>query len=162
MTRASNNYGPYQFPEKLIPLMISNALEDKSLPVYGDGMQVRDWLYVDDHCRAIRAVLEKGVPGEIYNIGARAICPTSRSSRKFSPPRASRELDRVRQGPARPRSPLRDHVRQGDDEIGGRPPWTSRKAGATVASYRANPGWVERVRSGEYHEYYERNYGARV
>ena len=75
ITRASNNYGPYQFPEKLIPLMISNALESKSLPVYGDGMQVRDWLYVEDHCRAIRAVLEKGREGEIYNIGGSRSLP---------------------------------------------------------------------------------------
>src|ERR1051326_8362465 len=69
VTRASNNYGPYQFPEKLIPLMISNALEDRPLPIYGDGMQVRDWLYAEDHCRAILTVLEKGREGEIYNIG---------------------------------------------------------------------------------------------
>jgi len=69
ITRCSNNYGPYQFPEKLIPLIISNALEDKSLPVYGDGMNVRDWLYVEDHCRAIDVVLHKGKAGEVYNIG---------------------------------------------------------------------------------------------
>src|SRR5690349_10131682 len=75
ITRASNNYGPYQFPEKLIPLMIANALEDRQLPVYGDGMQVRDWLYVDDHCRGIRAVLEKGREGEIYNIGGNRSLP---------------------------------------------------------------------------------------
>ena len=74
VTRASNNYGPYQFPEKLIPLMIANALEDQPLPIYGDGMQVRDWLHVEDHCRALDAVLQKGQPGEIYNIGgARAL-----------------------------------------------------------------------------------------
>ena len=75
VTRASNNYGPYQFPEKLIPLMISNALEDSPLPIYGDGLQVRDWLYVDDHCRAIRAVLEKGRAGEVYNIGGNRALP---------------------------------------------------------------------------------------
>src|SRR5579872_1891033 len=75
ITRASNNYGPYQFPEKLIPLMISNALEGTPLPVYGDGLQVRDWLHVDDHCRAIRAVLEKGREGEIYNIGGSRSLP---------------------------------------------------------------------------------------
>src|SRR5271163_2956929 len=75
VTRASNNYGPYQFPEKLIPLMISNALEDKSLPVYGDGMQVRDWLFVEDHCRAILAILDKGRDGEIYNIGGNRSLP---------------------------------------------------------------------------------------
>jgi dTDP-glucose 4,6-dehydratase len=69
ITRCSNNYGPFQFPEKLIPLMITNALRDKPLPVYGDGLNVRDWLYVEDHCRAIEAVMEKGVPGEVYNIG---------------------------------------------------------------------------------------------
>ena len=69
VTNCSNNYGPYQFPEKLIPLMILNALEGKPLPVYGDGQQIRDWLYVEDHCRAIRTVLAKGVPGEVYNIG---------------------------------------------------------------------------------------------
>jgi dTDP-glucose 4,6-dehydratase len=69
ITRCSNNYGPFQFPEKLIPLMISNALNGKPLPVYGDGMNVRDWLYVRDHCRAVEAVLDKGVPGEVYNIG---------------------------------------------------------------------------------------------
>src|SRR5437660_319131 len=75
VTRASNNYGPYQFPEKLIPLMISNAIEDKPLPIYGDGMQVRDWLYVDDHCRAILAVIERGRAGEIYNIGGSRALP---------------------------------------------------------------------------------------
>ncbi len=75
ITRASNNYGPYQFPEKLIPLMIANAFEDRRLPVYGDGQQVRDWLYVDDHCRGIKAVLEKGREGEIYNIGGNRSLP---------------------------------------------------------------------------------------
>ncbi len=75
ITRASNNYGPYQFPEKLIPLMIHNALRDIPLPVYGDGQQIRDWLYVEDHCRAIRAVLERGRPGEIYNIGGSRSLP---------------------------------------------------------------------------------------
>ncbi|MGI8742248.1 MAG: dTDP-glucose 4,6-dehydratase [Bryobacteraceae bacterium] len=75
VTRASNNYGPYQYPEKLIPLMISNALEDRPLPVYGDGQQIRDWLYVEDHCRAIRAILERGREGEIYNIGGNRSLP---------------------------------------------------------------------------------------
>src|SRR6187402_642345 len=75
VTRASNNYGPFQFPEKLIPLMIANALDGKQLPVYGDGMQIRDWLYVDDHCRAIRAVLDKGRAGEVYNIGGSRALP---------------------------------------------------------------------------------------
>src|SRR5258706_3712253 len=75
VTRASNNYGPYQFPEKLIPLMITNAIDDKPLPIYGDGLQVRDWLYADDHCRAILAVIERGRAGEIYNIGGSRALP---------------------------------------------------------------------------------------
>ena len=75
VTRASNNYGPYQFPEKLIPLMISNAIADQPLPIYGDGMQIRDWLYVDDHCRAILAAMERGRPGEIYNVGGSRSLP---------------------------------------------------------------------------------------
>src|SRR4029077_16934739 len=75
VTRASNNYGPCQFPEKLVPLIISNAFDKKPLPIYGDGMQVRDWLYVDDHCRAILAVLEKGRAGEVYNIGGSRSLP---------------------------------------------------------------------------------------
>src|SRR5690606_7810383 len=69
ITRCSNNYGPYQFPEKLIPLMINNCINDVSLPVYGDGMQIRDWLHVEDHCTAIRTVMEKGKTGEVYNVG---------------------------------------------------------------------------------------------
>jgi dTDP-glucose 4,6-dehydratase len=69
ITRSSNNYGPYQYPEKLIPLMIANALDGRSLPVYGDGLQVRDWIHVSDHCRAIEAVLQKGRAGEVYNVG---------------------------------------------------------------------------------------------
>src|SRR3984893_13536646 len=82
ITRASNNYRPYQFPEKLTPLMIANALSDQPLPVYGDGMQVRDWLYVDDHCRGILAVLEKGRDGEIYNIGGNRSLPNLEVVRK--------------------------------------------------------------------------------
>src|SRR5580692_4967526 len=83
ITRASNNYGPYHFPEKLIPLMISNALESKPLPIYGDGMQVRDWLYVEDHIRGIQAVLEKGREGEIYNIGGNCSLPNLSVVRKI-------------------------------------------------------------------------------
>jgi dTDP-glucose 4,6-dehydratase len=83
VTSASNNYGPYQFPEKLIPLMISNALEDKPLPIYGDGQQIRDWLYVDDHGRAILAVIERGRPGEIYNVGGSRSLPNLDVVRKI-------------------------------------------------------------------------------
>lgn len=164
ITRASNNYGPYQFPEKLIPLMISNALENRPLPVYGDGMQVRDWLYVDDHCRGILAVLNQGREGEIYNIGGNRSLPN---------------LDVVRQLLAltgRPES-LIQYVtdRPGHDrryalsseklmhETGWRPEVNFETGLAeTIRWYQANAGWVERVRSGAYRAYYERNYGGRA
>ena len=101
VTRASNNYGPYQFPEKLIPLMISNALDDKPLPIYGDGMQVRDWLYVDDHCRASCAVLDKGRDGEIYNIGGNRSLPNLDVVRDILGYRQAGEPDEDSDGPAR-------------------------------------------------------------
>ena len=164
ITRASNNYGPYQFPEKLIPLMIANALEDRPLPVYGDGLQVRDWMYVEDHCRAIRAVLEKGRDGEIYNIGGNRSLPN---------------LEVVRQVlalAARPES-LIQYVtdRPGHDrryalssqklmrETGWRPVIGFEEGLArTIAWYRANAQWVAHVRSLEYLTYYDRNYGRRA
>ena len=100
VTRASNNYGPYQFPEKLIPLMISNALEDRPLPIYGDGMQVRDWLYVEDHCRAILTVLEKGRDGEIYNIGGNRSLAEHRGGRtNLGDHGQAAQPDAVRSGP---------------------------------------------------------------
>ena len=163
ITRASNNYGPYQFPEKLIPLMIANALEGRPLPVYGDGMQVRDWLYVDDHCRGILAVLQKGRPGEIYNIGG------SRSLPNIA------VIDRILRLTGRPQS-LIQYVtdRPGHDrryalssskleaETGWRPSVEFEDGLArTIEWYRTNTEWVKYVRSGEYREYYERNYGSR-
>ena len=104
VTRASNNYGPYQFPEKLIPLMISNALEDKPLPVYGDGQQVRDWLYVEDHCRAIFAVLKKGRPGEVYNVGGNcSLTNLEVVKRILEDDWKARKPDHASDGPARTR-----------------------------------------------------------
>jgi len=160
VTRASNNYGPYQFPEKLIPLMISNALEDKPLPVYGDGMQVRDWLYVEDHCRAIQAILEKGRDGEIYNIGGNRSLPNKDV------------VDRILASTGKPSS-LITYVtdRPGHDrryalssekltrETGWSPQMDfERGLTATVEWYRANAQWVQHVKSGEYQTYYARNY----
>jgi dTDP-glucose 4,6-dehydratase len=164
ITRASNNYGPYQFPEKLIPLMIANALEDRPLPVYGDGQQVRDWLYVDDHCRGILAVLEKGREGEIYNIGG------NRSLANLAVVRKLLELS------GKPESLIRYVTdRPGHDrryalssaKLMRETGWEPRVAfegglAQTLAWYRTNPGWVERVRSGEYRAYYESNYGSRA
>jgi dTDP-glucose 4,6-dehydratase len=163
VTRASNNYGPYQFPEKLIPLMISNALEDKPLPIYGDGMQVRDWLYVDDHCRAVMAVLEQGREGEIYNIGGNCSLP-------------NREVVlRILKATVKPESLMKTVAdRPGHDR---RYALTSQKVmaatgwspamefeqglAATIAWYRNNRDWVERVKSGEYQKFYDLNYGGR-
>ncbi|HEV2690718.1 MAG TPA: dTDP-glucose 4,6-dehydratase [Bryobacteraceae bacterium] len=163
VTRASNNYGPYQFPEKLIPLMISNALEDKPLPVYGDGMQVRDWLYVEDHCRALLAILDKGRDGEIYNIGGNRSLPNKTV------------VDRILTITGKPAS-LITYVtdRPGHDrryalssekltrETGWAPQMDfERGLAATVDWYRSHGEWVQHVRSGEYQTYYARNYDNR-
>ncbi len=121
ITRASNNYGPYQFPEKLIPLMITNAFDDRKLPVYGDGQQVRDWLFVDDHCRGIMAALEKGRDGEIYNIGGNRSLPNLDVVRTIlSLTGKARELNRLREGPSWPRPPICALERKADarDRLG--------------------------------------------
>jgi dTDP-glucose 4,6-dehydratase len=163
ITRASNNYGPYQFPEKLIPLMIANAFEDKPLPVYGDGQQIRDWLFVDDHCRGIMAALCKGREGEIYNIGGSRSLPN---------------LDVVKQVLAltgKPESLIRFVTdRPGHDrryalssaKIMSETGWAPRMnfetgLAETIEWYRANSAWVAHVRSGAYRDYYEQNYGRR-
>jgi dTDP-glucose 4,6-dehydratase len=163
VTRCSNNYGPYQFPEKLIPLMIANALEGRKLPVYGDGLQVRDWIHVEDHNRALIAALERGRGGEVYNLGADNEWPNLQIVGKV--------LELLGRG-----RELIEHVkdRLGHDrryaidaakaraELG----WAPRISFAdglrsTVDWYVANRGWWQRVRTGEYRTYYERNYGAR-
>jgi dTDP-glucose 4,6-dehydratase len=163
VTRCSNNYGPYQFPEKLIPLMIANALEGRKLPVYGDGMQVRDWIHVEDHCRALLAALEQGRSGEVYNIGSGNEWPNIQI------------VGRLLEILAKPRD-LIEHVkdRPGHDrryaidarKAGAELAWAPRIAFAdglksTVEWYVQNRGWWERVRTGEYRTYYDRNYGAR-
>ena len=163
VTRASNNYGPYQFPEKLIPLMISNALEDKPLPVYGDGMQIRDWLFVEDHCHAIFSVLAKGREGEVYNIGGNRSLP-------------NREVvDRILAATGKPQSLIQFVTdRPGHDrryalssekilkETGWGPTMDFESGLAqTVDWYKSNPEWVARVKSGEYLRYYESQYAGR-
>ncbi|MGA2348123.1 MAG: dTDP-glucose 4,6-dehydratase [Candidatus Sulfotelmatobacter sp.] len=163
ITRASNNYGPYQFPEKLIPLMISNALEDRPLPVYGDGQQVRDWLYVDDHCRGILAILRGGREGEIYNIGGNRSLPNLQVIHKLLAATGKPE-SLIQYVPDRPGHDRRYALSSEklmretswrplmDFEIG---------LDRTVDWYRANSQWIERVRSGAYRTYYEKNYGSR-
>lgn len=163
ITRASNNYGPYQFPEKLIPLMISNALEDRRLPVYGDGQQVRDWLYVDDHCRGILSVLRGGRDGEIYNIGGNRSLPNMDVVRQVLALTGKPEslIQYVTDRPGHDRryalsseKLMRETAWQPlmDFETG---------LGRTIDWYRANSPWIERVRSGAYRSYYEKNYGNR-
>lgn len=163
VTRASNNYGPYQFPEKLIPLMISNALEDRPLPIYGDGMQVRDWLYVEDHCRAIRAALEKGQPGEIYNIGGSRALPNRRVVEMIldilGKPYSLMQSVKDRPGHDRRYAITTEKL----EKISGWRPLVPFEEGLerTIRWYQENPGWVARVKSGEYRKYYELNYGGR-
>ena len=163
ISRCSNNYGPYQFPEKLIPLMIANCLNDKPLPVYGQGLNVRDWLYVEDHCRAIDLILHQGRVGEVYNVGGhnemrnidivRLICRelgkpgsliTHVTDRKghdmryaIDPAKIHRELGWL------PETPFAEGIKK------------------TVQWYLDNRGWWEEIVSGEYQNYYEKMYGSR-
>jgi dTDP-glucose 4,6-dehydratase len=164
VTRASNNYGPYQFPEKLIPLMITNAFEDHRLPVYGDGQQVRDWLYVDDHCRGIMAVLEKGRPGEIYNIGGNRSLPNLDVVHKVLQLTGKPEslIEYVKDRPGHDRRYALSSEKLMHES--GWAPVTDFETGLakTIDWYRANSAWVAGVRSGAYRTYYERNYGNRA
>ena len=164
ISRCSNNYGPYQFPEKLIPLMIANALADKPLPVYGEGLNVRDWLYVEDHCKAIDLIIRQGKVGEVYNIGGH---------------NEMKNIDIVKiicQALDKPES-LITHVtdRKGHDmryaidpaKIHGELGWlpeTMFKDGIqkTIRWYLENKEWWERIISGEYQNYFEKMYGDRL
>jgi dTDP-glucose 4,6-dehydratase len=163
ITRASNNYGPYHFPEKLIPLMIINAFDDRPLPVYGDGQQVRDWLYVDDHCRGILAVLRKGREGEIYNIGGNRSLPNLDVVRKVlaltGQPESLIQYVTDRPGHDRRYALSSEKLMR---ETGWAPAMDFETGlERTIAWYRENIEWVDRVRSGAYREYYEQNYGSR-
>jgi dTDP-glucose 4,6-dehydratase len=164
VTRASNNYGPYQFPEKLIPLMISNALEDKPLPVYGDGQQVRDWLFVEDHCRAIKAVLDKGRAGEIYNIGGNCSLPNLGVVKRILKATGKTEslITRVTDRPGHDRRYALTNAKL-SAETGWEPAMDfDRGLQATVEWYVNNRAWVDRIKSGEYRRFYELNYSQRV
>jgi dTDP-glucose 4,6-dehydratase len=164
VTRCSNNYGPYQFPEKLIPLMIANALRDLPLPVYGDGANVRDWIHVEDHCRGLLAALEGGRPGHVYNLGAsgerRNIEIVREVLRLVGKPETLIQFVKDRPGHDR-RYAIDSSKAQG--ELG----WAPRRRfeeglAATVAWYREHRSWWERILSGEYQAYYERQYGGRT
>ena len=162
ITRCGNNYGPRQFPEKLIPLIIANAMNDEPLPVYGDGKNVRDWIYVDDHCRAIWLTYKKGASGEVYNIGAR--------NERQNIDVVTSLLDAL----GKPYS-LINYVtdRLGHDrryaidptkaetELGWKPQLTWEQGlERTINWYRENTAWVDRIRSGDYREYYQKMYGS--
>jgi len=163
VTRASNNYGPYQFPEKLIPLMIANALEGKNLPIYGDGRQVRDWLYVDDHCRAIWAVLQRGGEGEIYNVGGSRALPNVEVVQKIlaavGAPETLMVTVKDRPGHDRRYAITTEKLEKATGWKALMP--FEEGLAATIEWYKANPGWIERVRSGEYQRYYDKNYQGR-
>ena len=163
VTRASNNYGPYQFPEKLIPLMIANALEDLPLPLYGDGMQVRDWLHVEDHCRAIHALIRAGRHGQIYNIGGGCPLPNIEVARRVLAC-CDKPESLIQHVPDRPAHDRRYALTSAKIiRETGWGPTVDFDAGLrrTVEWYRENPGWVAGVRSGEYLRFYERNYSDR-
>jgi dTDP-glucose 4,6-dehydratase len=164
MTRCSNNYGPYQFPEKLIPLMISNALEDKPLPVYGDGMNVRDWIYVEDHCRAIDLIMHRGREGEIYNIGANNELPNIEIV-KIILKRLNKPESLIKFVEDRPGHDRRYAIDSGKlrDELG----WDiihpfEEGIDLTIRWYVEHQDWWEKIKSGEYLRYYEKMYGHRL
>ena len=164
ISRCSNNYGPYHFPEKLIPLMILNALEDKPLPVYGDGKNVRDWLYVEDHCRAIELILENGRVGEVYNVGGHHEKQTIEVVKTLLHALGKSEelIAFVKDRPGHDRryaiDPSKIHR-----ELGWLPQ-TSFEDGiqTTVEWYLQNRSWWEHIRSGDYRRYYEQQYGMKL
>ncbi|HVZ89145.1 MAG TPA: dTDP-glucose 4,6-dehydratase [Polyangia bacterium] len=164
ITRCSNNYGPYQFPEKLIPLMILNAFEGRSLPVYGDGGQVRDWIHVEDHCEAVDLALTQGRSGEVYNVGAENERPNLDVVRAILR-HAGRDESLIRHVPDRPGHDRRYamNARKIREQLGWRPRHGFEQGLAdTVAWYRANGAWSDRVRSGAYRDYYEQQYATRL
>lgn len=164
ISRCSNNYGPYHFPEKLIPLMILNALEDKPLPVYGDGKNVRDWLYVEDHCRAIELILENGRVGEVYNVGGHHEKQNIEVVKTILHALGKSEelIAFVKDRPGHDRryaiDPSKIHR-----ELGWLPQ-TSFEDGIqkTVEWYLQNRSWWEHIRSGDYRRYYEQQYGMKL
>jgi len=160
ITRCSNNYGPYQFPEKLIPLMIHNALEDKPLPVYGDGMQVRDWLHVQDHCAAIMAVLEKGRVGEVYNVGGNNEKANIEIVRLILHELGKPEslIKHVQDRPGHDRRYAIDNTKI-TTGLGWKPAYTfERGIHETIQWYLDNHVWVEQITSGDYRNYYAKMY----
>jgi dTDP-glucose 4,6-dehydratase len=163
-TRCSNNFGPYQFPEKVIPLFVTNLIEGKQVPLYGDGKNVRDWLHVDDHCEAVLTVLEKGKSGEVYNVGGnneRSNLELTHSILKamgFGPEMIKPVADR----PGHDRRYAIDASKI-KRELGWQPTRSAwpKALEDTINWYKANKDWWQRVKSGAYRAYYEQQYGKR-
>lgn len=169
-TNCTNNYGPYQFPEKLIALMISNALAGRILPVYGDGQQIRDWLYVSDHCSALRLILQRGIPGQVFNVGARC----ERSNLQViddlceildeAAPTGFAHRTLIKHVADRPGHDRRYAIDAGklEQELGWRPRETFESGlRKTVTWYLANQAWVNQVQSGAYRQWIAENYHQR-
>jgi dTDP-glucose 4,6-dehydratase len=160
VTRCTNNLGPYQFPEKLIPLVITNALEDKPVPVYGDGLNIRDWIFVVDHCRALDDVIQKGKPGEIYNIGSGNEKTNLELIRKLLEllDKPQSLIQFVTDRPAHDRRYALDCAKIAT-ELGWKPAYSFEKGlSATVDWYLKNESWWRSIKSGEYSRYYKKMY----
>jgi dTDP-glucose 4,6-dehydratase len=164
ITRCGNNYGPRQFPEKFVPLAIANALNDEEIPVYGDGLNVRDWIYVDDHCRAILAVLERGEAGNVYNVGAgnprRNLEVVENLLDLLGKPRTLIRFVKDRLGHDRRYAIDPSHI---ESELGWRPreTWQSGLS-KTIEWYVENSDWIRNTRSAAYRDYYKEQYGTEV
>lgn len=164
ITRCGNNYGPYQFPEKFLPLFITNALNDQPLPLYGDGQQIRDWIHVEDHVRALLQVLERGVPGEIYNISAEQE-QTNKSMAELVLQMLNKPRSLIRHVKDRPGHDRRYVLDAGKirSELGWQPSISLGEGlRKTVSWFRENRDWWERIKAGEYSSYYEQWYGERL
>ena len=163
LTRASNNFGPYHYPEKVIPLFITNAVDDEPLPLYGDGLQIRDWLFVDDHCDALETVLLRGEPGETYNIGGGNEL-TNLELTRFILELMGKPISLVRSVPDRAGYDRRYSVDCSKlRALGWAPAYDFADAlRQTVAWYLANEAWWRPLKSGEYRDYYRRQYGDRL
>ena len=163
-TRCSNNYGPYQFPEKLIPLFISNLMADESVPVYGEGTNVRDWIHVIDHCRGIDAALRKGKVGEVYNFGGRCELQNIELTKKLLE-LLNKPESLIRYVTDRPGHDLRYAIdcSKAEAELGWRPETKFEQGlGETIEWYQNHQDWVSRIKSGEYRNYYQQQYGQRL
>lgn len=164
ITRCSNNYGPYQFPEKLIPLIITNAIQDEALPVYGDGLNVRDWLYVEDHCSAIDLVIHKGIEGEIYNIGGNNE-RTNIDIVKYILKELGKPESLIKYVEDRPGHDRRYGIDASKikNELGWEPKHNfAQGITKTIQWYMKHEPWWKRIKSGEYKEYYDKQYKRRL